>query len=220
MPEFLVHMKLNFPPGMKRPEMQRLYHKEARRAAELATAGAFLRVWRIPGQTAHISLWEARDATALHEMLESWPMFSYMDLTVTPLAVNRNDPGGAADELPEIMFTYPVLRELLDAHHAHSEEHGLDLGAGVSVHDHPGTDRGLQVHVMVDGQKVAEIGPRAAGGESVAPAYVDFLAEWEGRPVRHARWQRRIAADNELVHDSYAEAVMATRNSRLLIEGQ
>lgn len=220
MPEFLVHMEFSFPPGMKRAELQRYYRKEARRAAELADAGLLLRAWRIPGRRAHYSLWQAKDATELHEALTSWPMFDYMDLSVTPLAVNHNDPGGLATALPEVRFTYEVLRELLDAHRAHGEEHGLDLGEGISIHDHPGTDRALQVHVMCGGQKIAEIGPRTAGGESIAPSYVDLLAEWMGRPVRHARWQQRILSDNHLIHSGYDAAVRSTRNSRHLIEGQ
>lgn len=220
MPEFLVNMEFTFPPGMKRPDLQRHYRKEARRAAELADAGLFLRVWRIPGRRAHVSLWQAKDATELHEALTSWPMFDYMSLTVTALAVNHNDPGGLATALPEVRFTYEALREMLDAHHAHDEAHGLNLGEGISIHDHPGTDRARQVHVMCDGQKIAEIGPGSGEGESVAPAYIDFLAEWQGRPVRHVRWQQRIASDNGLIHASYDDAVRATRNSRHLIEGQ
>jgi len=227
MSEFLVHMQFRFPQSLwdDPTRMQALYTREGKRAAELAQAGLLKRVWRIPGRTAHISLWEAADATALHEALMSWPMWGYMhDIEVTPLAAKHNDPSGMAEDLPGIKFTYDHLRPLLDEHHAHGEGQGLDLGAGISIHDHPDTDRGLQIHVMVDGQKVAEIGPPAqpeyGAEESVVPGYIDFLGEWEGRPVRHERWVQRIKADNGLLHASYAEAVQASRYRRRPIRGQ
>ena len=235
MPEFLVHMQFNFPADLTPIRKQELYLHEAARAAELAEAGVFKRVWRIPGRTAHISLWEVPDATVLHECLESWPMFDFMDIQVTPLALNHNDPGGVAEDLPGMQMTYSTLRAVIDAHrdHGHGDADGIELAPGISIHDHPGTDRALQIHFMVDGQKMAEIGPpitthqfppgQTQGkviGESVVPGYIDFLAEWEGRPVRHARWQNRIAKDNGLTHSSYEDALAASRVRRKPVIGQ
>jgi muconolactone D-isomerase len=220
--EYMVTMHFNFPETWTREEMQDHYLQEGRRATELANAGLFERVWRLPGERGHVSIWRCDNADTLHQALESWPMFMYMTIQVQEFAINHNDPGGIAEELPHIRFTYPVLRKLLDEHHAHSEDHGFDLGAGISIHDHPNTDRGLQIHVMCDGQKIAEIGPDKdyQEHESVVSGYVGLLAEWEGRPVRHVRWQNRILDDNRLVHPDYAAAARSTRNSRPFIHGQ
>lgn len=226
MPEFLVHMEFTFPPTMTPEEMQTHYTTEANHAKELADAGVFKRVWRIPGHLGHIALYECENADELHSILLSWPMFMYMKNEVTALAVNHNDPGGVAEELPDIKFNYDTLRFLLNLNGGHGEHGGYDLGEGISIHDHPGTDRPAQIHVMCDGQKIAEIGPPydyvdfRDGKESVVPGYIDFLAEWQGRPVRHVRWQERIKRDNNLVHASYDDAVKGTRYSRTLIRGQ
>lgn len=238
MPEFLVHMEFNFPQSWASDRdagghvMQDHYTAEANRAAELASAGLFKRVWRVPGRRGHISLWECANVDILHQCLESWPMFDYMDITVTALAINHNDPGGVAEGLPGIKFTYTHLRRLLDKHGAHGETHGYELGEGISIHDHPGTDRGLQIHVMCQGQKIAEIGPptdhpgligpaaQDDSQEATIPGYIDLLAEWAGRPVIHARWQQRILSDNGLLHSSYTDALAHSSFARHTIRGQ
>jgi hypothetical protein len=115
-----------------------------------------------------------------------------------------------------VPMTYAVLRTMLDQakndHQNTAMEHGLLLCPGVSIHDHPGSDRGRQIHFMVDGQKIAELGPLNDEGESgVGPGYVDFLAEWQGRPVRHDKWIARLKADNNLLHPDYSTALNAPR---------
>lgn len=220
MAEFLVKMQLTFPATMAHDVKQRHYLAEARRARELADAGLFKRVWRIPGRTAHIALYDVPDVTVLHEILQSWPMFDYMDCEVIPLAINHNDPGGVAESLPDVAFTWDHLRTLVDVHHAYGDGGGYDLGEGISIHAHPGTERGEQVHVMCDGQKIAELGPPNPMGESIAPGYIDLLTEWMGRPVTHARWQQRILKDNGLLGMSYGEATRNSHFARHLIHGQ
>lgn len=226
--EFLVHMEFNFPPTWTPEVMQQHYLDEAGRATELADAGLFKRVWRIPGRRGHISLWECDDADQLHRALETWPMWMWMDVQVTPLAVNHNDPGGVAEDLPGTPITWRVLYNMLYRHGTASpladqhEGQTFTLVEGVTIHDHPHSGRPHEIHFMVDGQKVAELGPDTAGEkeEDVAPGYIDFLAEWEGRPVRHARWQRRIERDNGLLNRNYEDALHGSRYSRKLIRGQ
>ena len=92
--EFLVHITIALPPGMPSDERQALYDAESARAASLATAGRLVRLWRIPGRTANWGLWHANDATELHDVLTSLPMWPYMDIEVTPLAEHPNDPAG------------------------------------------------------------------------------------------------------------------------------
>jgi muconolactone D-isomerase len=43
-------------------------------------------MWRVPGRVANVGIWQATDATELHEALASLPLFPYIDARVTPLA--------------------------------------------------------------------------------------------------------------------------------------
>lgn len=218
MPEFLVHFKISLPAGLPEEERERVYAEEAKAAQPFFDNRTFARVWREPGTRNHWAIWDAPDADYVHRAYEAFPVFqlNWGRAEVHPLAVNPNDPGEPATERPDLKMTYPVLRKLLDEAKANgwnrAMEGGLEIADGVSVHDHPGTDRGRQLHFMVGGQKLAELGPQADEGETgVGPAYVDFLAEWQGRPVIHDKWRARLLADNNLVHGDYAAAFAAPR---------
>jgi muconolactone D-isomerase len=89
--EFLVHMEVNHIPGGPEAEVE-LREREAVRARELADAGTLLRLWRVPGRRENWGIWSAKDATALHEVLATLPMFSYLAITAHPLASHPNDP--------------------------------------------------------------------------------------------------------------------------------
>ena len=89
--EFLVRFEVNAPESMEPKERERLRALERARAKELREQGALTRLWRVPGRRAVIGLWEAVDATALHDALASLPMFPWMDVTVEPLAVHPQE---------------------------------------------------------------------------------------------------------------------------------
>lgn len=234
MPEFLVHFEINLPAGLPESDRERIYADEAKAAQPFFDNGTFTRTWREPGQRHHWAIWNAPDADYVHRAYEQFPMFklNWGRATVYPLAINPNDPGYPAQDRPDVAMTYPVLRRMLDeAKHARevaasitgpdtetedaAPEGGLWIATGVSIHDHPGSDRGRQIHFMVDGQKLAELGPLADEGEKIGPGYVDFLAEWFGKPVIHRKWEARIRRDNNLVHGDYAAAFAAPRNRHI-----
>lgn len=91
--EFLVHITVNWPADGDTEQKQRLIVEEGERARQLATAGTIKRLWRIPGRWANVGLWEAPDATALHEALVSLPLFPWVTADVQPLARHPSDPG-------------------------------------------------------------------------------------------------------------------------------
>lgn len=91
--EFLLHIKVTFPPDGDPDEKARRITAEGIRARELTAQGIIKRVWRIPGQWANWGLWEAPDATAIHDAVTSLPMWPYLDVTVHPLGAHPNDPG-------------------------------------------------------------------------------------------------------------------------------
>lgn len=91
--DFLVHISITLPTAMPHNESQALFIAESEQAAALAETGQLVRLWRVPGQRANWGLWRAADATELHEVLTSLPLWPYMDIEVTALAKHPNDPG-------------------------------------------------------------------------------------------------------------------------------
>jgi muconolactone D-isomerase len=90
--EFLVHIQVEWPPDGDADELARLTSAERTRAAELAAEGRLRRMWRVPGRWANWGLWEAPDATALHEALSSLPLYPWLSIEVEPLAAHPSDP--------------------------------------------------------------------------------------------------------------------------------
>lgn len=93
--EFLVEIEVRWPPDGDQAQKERLVAAEARRARELAADGALLRLWRVPGRWANVGLWQAQDATALHDAIASLPFYPWLDVRVRPLARHPSDPQGA-----------------------------------------------------------------------------------------------------------------------------
>lgn len=91
--EFLVCISVQWPPDGDDEVKARLIREEAERARQLTDAGMIKRLWRIPGRWANVGLWEAADATALHEALASLPLFPWLLTEVVPLARHPSDPG-------------------------------------------------------------------------------------------------------------------------------
>jgi muconolactone D-isomerase len=92
--EFLVSIDVVWPPDGDDELKSRLVVQEAQRARELGEAGIIQRLWRIPGRWANVGVWEAPDATALHEALSSLPLFPWLRTKVQPLAAHPSDPAG------------------------------------------------------------------------------------------------------------------------------
>lgn len=87
--EFLVQIQVTLPPELPDTLRQELTEREQARGSELKSLGVIRRIWRIPGRTANVGIWDAADPTALHDALSSLPMFPYIDARVTPLATHH-----------------------------------------------------------------------------------------------------------------------------------
>jgi muconolactone D-isomerase len=90
--EFLVEIENRWPAEGDHGQKAQLIKAEADRAKELAAAGILRKLWRIPGTARNVGLWEAADATALHQALTSLPFFPWLNIQVRPLAAHPNDP--------------------------------------------------------------------------------------------------------------------------------
>jgi muconolactone D-isomerase len=90
--EFLVRFESTPPDSMGSQEREHLRVQERERATELRAEGVLKRLWRVPGRRGVVGLWEAEDATALHDALASLPMFPWMQgVTVEPLATHPQE---------------------------------------------------------------------------------------------------------------------------------
>jgi muconolactone D-isomerase len=94
--EFLVHIAVDWPPDGDPDLKARLVAEETDRARELTAAGTIKRLWRIPGTWANVGLWEAEDATALHDAISSLPLFPWVRAEVQPLARHPSDPAASS----------------------------------------------------------------------------------------------------------------------------
>lgn len=90
--EFLVRIEVGLPPDFDETHKQELIGAEAARAKVLTEEGTIVRLWRIPGRWANVGVWDAEDASRLHEAILSLPLFPWLDVTVTPLATHPSDP--------------------------------------------------------------------------------------------------------------------------------
>lgn len=92
--EFLVYTQ-NLLRAETDPEVvASLRAAERARAEELRADGILKRLWRVPGRWATVALYEAPDATALHEALTSLPMWPHTDVRVEPLATHPQEREG------------------------------------------------------------------------------------------------------------------------------
>ena len=90
--EFLVEIELLWPVDGDPERRNELARAEAARAGELAAQGALKRLWRVPGTWKNVGLWQAADASELHQVLSSLPFFPWMRIEVRPMAIHPNDP--------------------------------------------------------------------------------------------------------------------------------
>ncbi|NLJ51242.1 MAG: muconolactone Delta-isomerase [Alcaligenaceae bacterium] len=83
---FLVHMVVNIPHDLPKEQAQEIIATEKAYSQDLQRAGKWVNLWRVVGEYANYSVFEAESNDDLHDMLSKLPLFPYMDITVTPLA--------------------------------------------------------------------------------------------------------------------------------------
>lgn len=86
--EFLVRIDVRLPPDLAADVRAELTARERVRGTALREAGTIVRIWRIPGRQANAGIWRATDATELHDLLASLPLFPWMEIDVQALAVH------------------------------------------------------------------------------------------------------------------------------------
>lgn len=93
---FHVRMDVKLPIDMPEEVSNEIKAREKAYSQELQHSGKWRHIWRIAGEYANYSIFDAKDNADLHEILIGLPLFPYMKLSVTPLcrhpsSVREND---------------------------------------------------------------------------------------------------------------------------------
>lgn len=86
--EFLVRIDVHLPSELPDEARNDLAAAELARGRALQDAGSIVRIWRVPGRLANVAIWQAADASDLHDLLTSLPLFPWMDIDVEALALH------------------------------------------------------------------------------------------------------------------------------------
>jgi muconolactone D-isomerase len=82
---FHVGITVHIPYGVDADEINRLSAQEHERAKELQLQRKWLHLWRVAGQYANISVFDVDSPAELHEILNSLPLYPFMEVEVTAL---------------------------------------------------------------------------------------------------------------------------------------
>ena len=90
--EYLVNMTTHVPDGTPDQAVDDVRAREAAHSRELAAAGHLLRLWRLPGRSRALGLWNAGNPAEMQAILKSLPMDPWMTVETTPLSRHPSDP--------------------------------------------------------------------------------------------------------------------------------
>jgi muconolactone D-isomerase len=82
---FHVRMNVSLPASMPQDEAAQLKQVEKEYSQRLQREGKWRHIWRIAGQYANVSIFDADSVEELHTLLSSLPLFPYMQIDVMPL---------------------------------------------------------------------------------------------------------------------------------------
>lgn len=83
---YLVHMVVNIPPDLPAEEAAQIKAQEKAYSQRLQREGKWQHIWRVAGEYANYSVFDAQDHDELHAVLSNLPLFPYMQIKVTALA--------------------------------------------------------------------------------------------------------------------------------------
>jgi muconolactone delta-isomerase len=90
--EFLTTFTISVPEGTSSRTVHDSEAREAQRAKELVGQGHLLRLWKLPGESRALGLWNARDPAEMQAILKSLPLDPWMTVETTPLTRHPSDP--------------------------------------------------------------------------------------------------------------------------------
>lgn len=88
---FHVRMDVSLPADLDPQVRDELIGREKAYSQGLQRQGKWPHIWRIVGEYANFSIFDVESNDELHQILSGLPLFSYMNIHVTPLAVHPSD---------------------------------------------------------------------------------------------------------------------------------
>ena len=88
---FHVRMDVDIPADLDPQVRDELIGREKAYSQDLQRQGKWPHIWRIVGEYANYSIFEVDSNDELHQILSGLPLFPYMTIRVTPLAVHPSD---------------------------------------------------------------------------------------------------------------------------------
>jgi muconolactone D-isomerase len=82
---FHVSMTVRIPHDADSDRMKQLSAEEHERAKELQLQGKWLHLWRVAGKYAAVSIFDVESPAELHDVLNSLPLYPFMEVEVTAL---------------------------------------------------------------------------------------------------------------------------------------
>lgn len=82
---FHVEMNVRIPHDADPEKVELLKRTEKERAQELQRQGKWRHLWRVVGQYRNVSIFDVADATELHDILSTLPLFPFMEIEVRAL---------------------------------------------------------------------------------------------------------------------------------------
>jgi len=92
---FQVSMTVRIPHDVDPAKVGELSAREHERAAELQRQGKWLHLWRVVGSYANLSIFKVDSPDELHAILESLPLYPFMEVRVTALCRHPGALAGA-----------------------------------------------------------------------------------------------------------------------------
>jgi muconolactone D-isomerase len=83
---YLVRMDVKIPHDLPTEQADEIKARERAYSQSLQKDGRWLHLWRVVGEYANYSVFDAASNDELHQLLSKLPLFPYMELQVTPLA--------------------------------------------------------------------------------------------------------------------------------------
>jgi muconolactone D-isomerase len=82
---FHVTMTVRIPHDADPDAVTRLSSQEHERAKQLQVEGKWLHLWRVAGRYANVSIFEVESPAELHAVLNSLPLYPFMEVEVAAL---------------------------------------------------------------------------------------------------------------------------------------
>ena len=82
---YLLNIQVRMPGEWTQEQRTELFHREVEAAVELMHRKVLRRTFRVVGQMANFSIWDAATPEELHAVLQSLPMYPFMTISVTPI---------------------------------------------------------------------------------------------------------------------------------------